>query len=1827
VATILAIGMMGFQLSPSRAEVIGARARGLIDSSIALLRGSRTSLGVTGLNSSSQRADTPGQRALQITHFRLCPRRLSLFVGENYTLVPIALDQNREVVHGVAYEWQSSNAGVASVSGGTVDAVAPGLAVVTVRIGTARATVVIGVSAGTRGRLPDAAWDPEHTHDCDDPEDVAVTEADQNIAKASQSRIEHQIESETEPIEGRSDLAHRVKAAMMRRGTAKTHVAPNDANPKLVALQGGTGTIDGDGGDPIVSQATASFANAIGSPRFSAQEAPMGSATKTKNNLASYDYSFAAPVVGLPGRGIGLNLAMIYNSRVWSLDNGQMIFNYNKGWPAAGWSLGYGRLIDNYDGAGNWLLLGPDGTRIHLQTQIDGTLKSTDGSFITLNPTNGKLRYPEGTLLDFDVINNRWLPTMVRTANGQQITIAYKTYVKNSSDPNYFPVRWAIDSIQDTVGRYIHFNYDPTTHYLTSITAPDQGGGTRTLVQISYQTITLRYNFSTGLAVNTPASGSLLDVVKRIYYPQTGRGYLFPDYNSYAMARKVSMQIGMSASSDGTTVAYTSYNYVDVSTQVGALNDAPQYTTRSEWWQDKTDNNGNATTAATDYTYSRSTGTDANGFPTEIDTVQNNDSNLKVITTTGNGSIDAPDSFGHVISSEYKDLSNSSLQKTSYSYAAGPDGGTQLVTVTSVVDGGQQTKTTYSYGTFGRVATADEYGFSTSIQRRTSYSYLNGPYVDNNLLQLVKNVTIYDGSNLTTPVAKTDFTYDDYASTGGILSPTPLPPNHDPNFNSMWTIRGNVTAVTMWVNPVSGPSITRYAKYDIFGNVIRADVSCCNSRSSSFSDAATHYSEPDSVTDGTPNVVPFLTTNFVYDLNTGLVLSVTDPQNRTTSFHYDNAWRLDTMTPPQNAFSTTTQFDKDANGNDLLAYAQKVGYTDADGILKTITSKSWFDGAGRVIRAGTGQGSTPANFDTVKALYDPVGRLLKQSNPYLGDASGNGSPAYWTMNNYDPLSRMKVVTLPDLQTIQTTYNSAIVTVTDQVGRKRQSQADGLGRVISITEQDPSTAALSLITTYSYDTLDNLKGVNQGGQTRSFVYDALSRMTSQNTPEGGPVGFTYTDFGAVATRTDPRGVITTYGYDVLNRLTAVSYNTTNAAGVSATTGVTISYRTSFPGNGEVESVTDGAGTRSYVFDSLGRTTSKTRAIDGNSYQTQYQYNAINQLSVIAYPSNKQVRRNHDMRGRLSGIDKLSGGLFVSSYVSGVAYNTAGQLTGLTDGSGVAESYTYSNDRLQLTRQTVVKGATTLMDLNYSYTGTAGASGAGTTVGNSGQLMAIINNPNAQPSTINTKNRNQAFTYDNVGRLVTATGTGSTLAAWQRRFAYDRWGNRTGIWDAAVGGNQIQSVVLQQQQGAPPGVPSNRMSSVTNDGATSTCVYDAAGNLTSDGLHTYQYDAEGRITNVDAAGATYTYDFANRRVKKAVGTGASADTTYYIWEGAQVIAEYSNARADVGGTSYYLTDRLSTRMITDATGVVKGTRDHLPFGEESGTTGTNDRHCFTSYERDTESGTDYAINRQHQYANGRFTQPDPVDGDTDFPQTLNRYSYTMNDPINLWDPLGLEFGGQNQGTCPAEFHTCVDVIVPGIGRVLVGLDGLGGGTFIWGSSNLTDSLWGRFKELTGGLPTSFSLNPSFGQFLDNNEPGFLMGVRNQIYKRFLKELLECDNKASRELGSYLSKLGIDVNYYKSKQTVEGLGSLLGILGVPTGIQGLVDVFKNPASLGPSIKGLGAVGSTISFLELNANLNEMPRDYMDGFTRQAYDKAGQQFKNQARACRKKVRKNYGF
>jgi RHS repeat-associated protein len=69
------------------------------------------------------------------------------------------------------------------------------------------------------------------------------------------------------------------------------------------------------------------------------------------------------------------------------------------------------------------------------------------------------------------------------------------------------------------------------------------------------------------------------------------------------------------------------------------------------------------------------------------------------------------------------------------------------------------------------------------------------------------------------------------------------------------------------------------------------------------------------------------------------------------------------------------------------------------------------------------------------------------------------------------------------------------------------------------------------------------------------------------------------------------------------------------------------------------------------------------------------------------------------------------------------------------------------------------------------------------------------------------------------------------------------------------------------------------------------------------------------------------------------------------------------------------------------------------------GTGSR--YTGKERDAESGNDYFGARYYGSSMGRFLSPDPLlnSGRPDNPQTWNRYTYALNNPLIVTDPTGL------------------------------------------------------------------------------------------------------------------------------------------------------------------------------------------------------------------------------
>jgi len=635
-------------------------------------------------------------------------------------------------------------------------------------------------------------------------------------------------------------------------------------------------------------------------------------------------------------------------------------------------------------------------------------------------------------------------------------------------------------------------------------------------------------------------------------------------------------------------------------------------------------------------------------------------------------------------------------------------------------------------------------------------------------------------------------------------------------------------------------------------------------------------------------------------------------------------------------------------------------------------------------------------------------------------ASGDNLPGPWGTNENST------------GVVSTAYDGIFTTVTDQAGKVRRSMVNALGQLVRVDEPDANNNlgaqnAPLQATSYQYDVLGDLILVNQGSQTRTFKYTSLARLQEAKNPESGSFTYTYDENGNLKSKTDPRlladnttHVVTSYGYDAINRINSRSYN-------DGTPTVSYGYDAVVSAKGLLTSVSSSVSSYTYkTFDAFGRVKSATQTTDGQDYLMSYEYNLAGALVSQKYPSGRVVKTNYDGAGRLAGLKNDANGNYYVGAASDdaanrIQYSPAGVARAAKLGNGLWE-HTYFNSRLQTTQIGLGSTGTTsgILQLDYSY---------GSTNNNGNVQTHTITVPTI--GTVNGFTATQTYSYDSLNRLATATESNNS---WTQNFDYDRYGNRK-----FIAGTTLPSSLTSANN--PIIDPNNNRLDKAVSGQTNV-LYDDAGNLTKEvGGHTYEYDAENEMVSYDSGattggGASYSYDGNGNRVKKVVG-GATLATTIFVYDFmGQLIAEYASTGSTGEGTSYVTGDTLaSPRVITDANQKIRGRHDYLPFGEElfagtGGRTGQdqqnfgadNLRQKFTRQERDNETGFDYFLARYYSSSQGRFTSTDPLAPSARIvnPQSFNRYSYTLNNPVRYVDPLGLDT--QDPSDYKPEFRTC-------------------------------------------------------------------------------------------------------------------------------------------------------------------------------------------------------------
>jgi RHS repeat-associated protein len=794
---------------------------------------------------------------------------------------------------------------------------------------------------------------------------------------------------------------------------------------------------------------------------------------------------------------------------------------------------------------------------------------------------------------------------------------------------------------------------------------------------------------------------------------------------------------------------------------------------------------------------------------------------------------------------------------------------------------------------------------------------------------------------------KTEYFYDGFTLTdrgSGVPSHT---------LSTSTTGRGNLTKTRVYKDATNYQETQM--KYDNLGNLIETIDPLSHSTTVDFTDNFTDTSK-----NGSKFAFPKKVTNPLsqyatskYDYNTGLVKEITNLRGYTTTTAYDLMGRITTITEPNNK-QTTYAYD-DAN-----RITTKEVTVDASGNKGHV--ESYFDKLYRTIKTVT---NDPEGAITVQTEYDGKGRVKKTSNPYRSGAS-----VVWTETTYDALDRPTQVSAPDSSVVKYAYSNNKTTTTDQAGNQRRYIYNVLGQLTQVDEPYP-TLDTPAVTTYKYYGFGPLYQSNQAAQSRTWVYNWLGQMTSQALPESGTTTFTYNAAGLLATKTDARSIVTTMTYDNANRPTQRSYSDSTP---------TVSFTYDQNGyTGQRTTMADGLGSVTYAFDAMDRLTQESRTLTGVSgtFSTSYQYNVKGDVTQMTYPSGRVVNFAYATGGGCcnSRLSSVTDATTSTTLLNSITFNAAGGVLTQTINPGsnaINQSFTYNN-RLQLTDIDVLKGSTALMDFSYNY---------GTSTTNTGRVLSRTDA--IQPE------HSASYVYDSIYRLEQTIGSANS---WGLSWTFDTWGNRltqtpTGLATSKVGSPQIAYT-------------NNRNQAHT---------YDSAGNTTNDTVHNYAYNAENQQTSMDGGAATYAYDGEGRRLKKVTST----ETTYTFYGPGGILCEFSTSTALSSATAATSTDKTIYRtsertgtavLLFNTSGTVLENNRTMPYGEAwlADVASANDKR-FTTYDRDKESGLDYAMARMYANAGGRFTTPDQGPSIATKPTTLNRYTYGNLDPINHSDQSG-------------------------------------------------------------------------------------------------------------------------------------------------------------------------------------------------------------------------------
>lgn len=747
---------------------------------------------------------------------------------------------------------------------------------------------------------------------------------------------------------------------------------------------------------------------------------------------------------------------------------------------------------------------------------------------------------------------------------------------------------------------------------------------------------------------------------------------------------------------------------------------------------------------------------------------------------------------------------------------------------------------------------------------------------------------------------------------------------------------------------------------------------------------------------GTPGA--FLTYDATIDPFSGVVTASRDTAGYETTYSFDAAGRLTTITPQDgaatsltytNAVGTTGATVREARSAGATIYRELEQVLDSFGRVAeerhTLPDGTWV--ARQMEHNARGWLLRGSEWDAPSVLtqyleHDPFGRPGRIRPPegsqhdvllaYTGarqvtrsapvQLSLGGAEVYTTRTRqFDRYGRVRKVLEPSGpggSNVATSYlydvGGRLTRITSSVAGVQQVRSydyDNRGFLLSETHPEKGVSGNGSVTYSDYDTHGRFYEMQDGNHFLRYDYDALGRL--QTVKDGNlkdlPLrSFTY-DTGA--------------GFGLGKLRQANAYNYLKVPATSQPFQVDVSQRFDYQGIGGGTSRKDTLYTT--PSGSFTMRTNFTYDDDGGLVSINYPRCITANCSSTSIGSSPLVTAQYQ-RGWLTSIP---------GWVSSISYHPSGLWSQIDHSNGVSDVQVTDPFRSTRAQEIYTQGA---VGQNWD----------------SG-VMSYDGNGNI------TQIGDQTFSYDPVDRVKEWDWSTAGISQHYNHGPFGNLLSRTGM------------SIDEDLTTFPIDAQTNRLTNAT---------YDAAGNVLTWNGNTFAYDPFNRLIN--QAWMAYAYDaFGERAASFAGGDSApyfhlrglnnellstlyfNGTSTYqrnqdFVYAGDRLLGAI-----DGGNQRHYHLDHLGTqRLLTWQNGVSNFHALVLPYGEEFYAS-TLDNRLFTGHERDYSTNSDYMHARHYFSDMGRFLSVDPHRGNASDPLSLNRYSYVQGNPVKSFDPLGL------------------------------------------------------------------------------------------------------------------------------------------------------------------------------------------------------------------------------